>query len=129
MPKFICSYAHDIACYADFVVEAKNQKAAQRIINQALRDWKFANTDTTPCWENGATNKRVFVQGLAPKEATDSTLEELTGDQHLFSPHTHLCTRCGKHADDDLGGKHTLPDLVIEIRPANQLNERRTIWD
>ena len=77
MPKFVCSYAHDIACFADFVVEAKNERAARRIIGRVLRDGKFADVDATPCWENGATNHRVFVQGEAAEHAPDATLEEL----------------------------------------------------
>jgi translation elongation factor EF-Ts len=101
MPKFVCSYAHDINCYADFVVEAKNQKAAQRKITQALLDGKFENVDTTPAWENGSTNERVFVQGPADKHSVSTTFEQLTGREHVFSPHTHLCIRCGIHANDD----------------------------
>lgn len=77
MPKFVCSYAHDIACFADFVVEAKNERAALRLIRKALREGKFANVNATPAWENGSTNERVFVQGQAGPHATDTTLEEL----------------------------------------------------
>jgi hypothetical protein len=100
MPKFICSYAHDIACFADFVVEAKNEKAAQRQIRKALRAGKFADVDVTPAWENGATNHRVFVQGEATEHATQTTLAELIGEQHRFSTHTHRCLRCDRHAED-----------------------------
>jgi hypothetical protein len=102
MPKFICSYAHDIACYADFVVEAKSERAALRQIRRALKAGQFENVDTTPCWENGPANDRVFVQGEAPEPASEITLEELIGKEHRFSPTTHLCIRCGIHADDDL---------------------------
>jgi hypothetical protein len=102
MPKFICSYAHDIACYADFIVEAKSELAALRKIRKALKAGKFENVETTPCWENGPTNDRVFVQGEATEPAPDTTLEELIGRDHLFSPTTHLCIRCGISADDDL---------------------------
>ena len=101
MPKFVCSYAHDIACYADFVVEASSERAALRLIRKALRDGKFANVDATPCWENGSSNERVFVQGVASEHSPDTTLAELIGQEHLFSPHTHVCIRCGQHADDD----------------------------
>ena len=86
MPQFVCSYAHDIACYADFVVEARSERAALRQIRQALRDGKFANVDPTPCWENGASNLRVFVQGAAGEHAPASTLAELIGEAHRFSP-------------------------------------------
>jgi len=102
MPKFICSYAHDIACYADFVVEAKSRLAAMRKISRALKTGKFENVDTTPCWENGPTNDRVFVQGEATEHGPDTTLEDLIGKEHLFSPKTRLCIHCGIHADDDL---------------------------
>jgi hypothetical protein len=100
MPKFICSYAHDIACFADFVVEAKNERAAMRQIRKALREGKFADVDATPAWENGTTNERVFVQGVATEHAPDTTLAELIGEQHRFSIHTHRCLRCDRHADD-----------------------------
>jgi hypothetical protein len=101
MPKFICSYAHDIACYADFVVEAKSQKAALRKIRQALKAGKFENVNATPCWENGSTNERVFVQDVATEHSPATTLEELIGREHVFSPQTHFCIRCGIHADDE----------------------------
>jgi hypothetical protein len=101
MPKFVCSYAHDIACFADFVVEAKSEKAALRKINKALRAGEFENVDATPAWENGPTNERVFVQGVATEHSTDTTMEQLIGQEHLFSPHTQRCIRCGKSAEDD----------------------------
>jgi hypothetical protein len=101
MPKFVCSYAHDISCFADFVVEAKSEQAALRKIKKALRDGKFESVEATPCWENGATNERVFVQGVASEHSPDTTLEQLVGQDHLFSPHTHVCVRCGKSAEDD----------------------------
>ena len=65
MPQFVCSYAHDIACFADFVVEAKSERAALRKIKKALRQGKFAAVNAAPAWENGSTNERVFVQGPA----------------------------------------------------------------
>lgn len=101
MPKFVCSYAHDIACYANFVVEASSERAALRKIRKALRDGKFAKVDATPCWENGSSNERVFVQGPASEHSPDTTLAELIGEQHLFSTHMRRCLRCGRHADDD----------------------------
>lgn len=101
MPKFLCSYAHYIACYADFVVEAKSEKAALRQIRKALREGKFANTDATPCWENGSTNERVFVQRPADENEALTTLAELIGEAHRFSPQTNRCIHCGRHADDD----------------------------
>ena len=101
MPKFICSYAHDLACFADFVVEARTERAALRQISKALRDGKFVNVNATPCWENGSSNERVFVQGVADDHAPDTTLAELIGEEHQFSPHTRHCVRCGQHAEDD----------------------------
>jgi len=101
MPQFVCSYAHDIACYADFVVEARSERAALRQIRQALRDGKFASVDPAPCWENGASNARVFVQGVATEHAPATTLAELIGEVHRFSPQTRCCIHCGRHADDD----------------------------
>jgi aspartyl aminopeptidase len=80
MPKFICSYAHDISCFADFVVEAKSEAAAFRKIKKALRDGKFENVDTTPAWENGSSNERVFVQGPADEHSHYSTMEEVAGE-------------------------------------------------
>jgi len=78
MPKFNCSYAHDIACFADFVVEAKNEKAALRLIRKALREGRFENVNTTPAWENMPTHHRVFVSGPATHPDTDPTLDEIT---------------------------------------------------
>jgi len=101
MPKFVCSYAHDIACFADFVVEAKTENAALRKLRKALREGKFDNVDAAPAWENGTTNERVFVQGEATEHAPDTTLEQLIGQDHLFSPRTGCCVRCGQHADDN----------------------------
>ena len=101
MPKFVCSYAHDIACFADFVVEASSERAALRKIRKALRDGKFANVEATPCWENGASNERVLVQGPDSGHSPDTTLAELIGEAHRFSPQTSRCIHCGRHADDD----------------------------
>ncbi len=101
MPKFVCSYAHDIACFADFVVEASSERAALRQIRKALRDGKFANVDATPCWENGASNDRVFVQGVAEEHSPATTLAELIGEEHRFSQQTRCCIHCGRHDDDD----------------------------
>ena len=101
MPQFVCSYAYDIACYADFVVEAKTQRAALRQIKKALRDGRFADVSAQPCWENGSSNERVFVQGVATEHAPETTLAELIGEEHRFSPQTRCCIHCGRHADDD----------------------------
>jgi hypothetical protein len=78
MPKFVCSYAHDIPCYADFVVEAQSGKAALRKLKKALRERKFESVEAEPWWENGPENERVFVQGLAKPHSTETTFEQLT---------------------------------------------------
>ena len=78
MPKFACSYAHDIACFADFVVEAADEKAALRMIRRALRSGRFETLSADPCWENGPTHHRVFVQGPASEYSPTTTLDELT---------------------------------------------------
>jgi len=78
MPKFVCSYAHDIPCYADFVVEAKSENAALRKIRKALREGKFNGVEAEPWWENGPENERVFVQGPAKEHSTETTFEQLT---------------------------------------------------
>jgi hypothetical protein len=101
MTKFVCSYAYDIACYADFVVEAKTEKAALRQIRKALREERFENVSADPCWENGPDNERVFVQGPATEFSPTTTLDELTGREHRFSLHTGQCVRCGRDAADD----------------------------
>ena len=101
MPKFVCSYTCDIACFADFVVTAKSKKAALRQIRKALREGKFENVTARPAWENGTTNERVFVQCVATEHSPDTTMEQLIGQEHLFSPYTHHCVRCNRHAEDD----------------------------
>jgi hypothetical protein len=101
MPKFVCSYAHDIARFADFVVEAETEKAALRKIRKALREGKFQAAETTPYWENGPTNERVFVQGPAKEHSTDVTLEQLVGEEHVIGYYTHKCVRCGRSADEN----------------------------
>ena len=106
MPKFLCSYAHDLACFADFVVEATSERAALRQIRKALRDGKFANVNVQPCWENGSSNERVFVQGVADEPAPAPMLAELIGEEHLFSTNTHRCIRCDRHANDDAVEHH-----------------------
>jgi hypothetical protein len=77
MPKYVCSYAHDIACFADFVVNAKNKKAALRQIRKALREGKFRNVTAEPAWENGTVNERVFVHCIATEDSPETTLEQL----------------------------------------------------
>lgn len=101
MPTFVCSYAHDIPCFAEFVVEAKSEKAALRKIKKCLREGKFQFVETSPAWENEPVNQRVFVQGLAKKHSPDTTLEQLTDQGHVFSPETAICLRCGRSEEEN----------------------------
>lgn len=41
----------------------------------------------------------VFVQSPATEFAPTNTFDDLTGREHLFSPHTHACVRCGQSAE------------------------------
>ena len=86
MPQFVCSYAHDSACFADFVVAATSERAAWRQIRKALRNGRCADVNAQPGWENGATHQRVFVQGLADEHALSTTLAELSGEESPVSP-------------------------------------------
>ena len=36
MAKFLCSYAYDVPCYADFYLEAENEEAAEKLIQEKL---------------------------------------------------------------------------------------------
>lgn len=101
MPKFVCSYAHDVPCYADFVVEAKSEKAALRKIRRALKDGKFQTVETEAYWED-SRNERVFVQGLAEEHSTETTLEQVIGEGHVINGY---CSRCGRNVED--GQTHT----------------------
>ena len=101
MPQFVCSFAHDISCFADFVVEAKSEKAALRKIRKALRQGKFQTVETTPSWENGPSHERVFIQGPADPDTTLTTLAQLVGEEHVFGHYTHTCIRCGRSADEN----------------------------
>lgn len=77
MPKFVCSYAHDIPCFADFIVEVESEAEAQTQIAQALREGKFATVDAEPWWENGPANERVFVLRPAAEGDAYPTLAKL----------------------------------------------------
>jgi hypothetical protein len=90
MPKFICSYAHDIACFADFTVEARSERAALRQIRRALKAGRFNNVDPSPCWENGPANQRVFVQGQATEYAPTTTLAEIINERKSHGSHHSL---------------------------------------
>lgn len=80
MPQFVCTYAHDIPCYADFIVEANSEAEAQQQIEQALREGKFESVEAEPWWENGPENSRVFVKCPATKGDSYPTFAELTAE-------------------------------------------------
>jgi hypothetical protein len=65
MPKFLCSYAYDVPCYADFYVEADTEEAAEKLIQEKLESGAFSGVAGNPCWENAGDNERVFVSGEA----------------------------------------------------------------
>lgn len=66
MPRFLCSYAYDISCFADFTLEAETEAAAQTQLEAMLARGCFENVAAHPCFENGPDHERVFVSGLAP---------------------------------------------------------------
>jgi hypothetical protein len=83
MPKFLCSYAYDVPCYADFCVEAESEQAAKKLINEKLESGAFSGVSGEPCWEN-AGNDRAFVSGEAAEQGDPgvSLGELLTGSNH-----------------------------------------------
>jgi hypothetical protein len=68
MPKFFCSYAYDVPCYADFHVEAESEDAAQKLIQEKLESGAFSGVSGSPFWENAGENERVFVSGEVSHE-------------------------------------------------------------
>jgi hypothetical protein len=81
MPRFLCSYAYDVPCYADFYVEADSEEAAEKLIQEKLEAGAFSGAVGDPCWENAGENERVFVSSEAA-EGDDAgiLLEELLAD-------------------------------------------------
>lgn len=65
MPRFLCSYAYDVPCYADFYVEAENEEAAEKLIQEKLEAGAFSGVVGSPCWENAGENERVFLSSEA----------------------------------------------------------------
>jgi hypothetical protein len=68
MPRFLCSYAYDVPCYADFYVEADNEKAAEKLIQEKLEAGAFSGVVGKPFWENAGENERVFVSSEAAED-------------------------------------------------------------
>lgn len=69
MPKFNCSYAYSVPCYADFMVEAENEEAAEKIIQEALENGCFASVSGDPSWGD-TSDDRVFVSGPTEHEGS-----------------------------------------------------------
>jgi len=84
MPKFLCSYAYDVPCYADFYVEADSEEAAEKLVQKKLKAGAFSGVTGEPFWENAGDNERVFVSGEAGEDdkAGVSLDELLTGASH-----------------------------------------------
>lgn len=79
MPKFLCSYAYDVPCYADFYVEADSEEAAEKLIQEKLEAGVFSGVVGRPCWENAGEIERVFVSSEAGKDDDPGvSLDELT---------------------------------------------------
>ena len=68
MPRFLCSYAYDVPCYADFYVEAASEEAAEKLIQEKLEAGAFSGVVGNPCWENAGENERVFLSGEAAED-------------------------------------------------------------
>jgi hypothetical protein len=81
MPKFLCSYAYDVPCYADFWVEAPDEAAAEKLIQEKLEGGAFSGIVGSPCWENAGENERVFVSGEAAEDDDPGvSLDELLSE-------------------------------------------------
>ena len=87
MPKFLCSYAYDVPCYADFYVEADTEEAAEKLIQEKFEAGAFSGVVGKPCWENAGENERVFVSGEAAKDDDPGvSLDELLAETEHPSP-------------------------------------------
>lgn len=81
MPKYFCSYAYDIPCYADFYVEAENVTEAEKLIRQELESGAFSAVNGIPFWEGAGGNDRVFVSGkVTDDNDPGASLDELLSD-------------------------------------------------
>jgi hypothetical protein len=87
MPRFLCSYAYDVPCYADFYVEAESEEAAQKLIQEKLEAGAFSGVVGSPFWENAGENERVFVSSdAAEDDDVGVSLEELLVGSENPSP-------------------------------------------
>ena len=81
MPKFFCSYAYDVPCYADFYVEAESAEAAEKLIKEKLESGVFSGVRGAPFWENAGGNERGFVSGkVADADDPGISLDELLAE-------------------------------------------------
>ena len=76
MPKYSCSYAYSVSCFADFTVEAETEAEAEKLIKTALAEGKFQNVECDVNWDN-IDDHRVFVSGEATDFSPSTTLEDL----------------------------------------------------
>ena len=83
MPKFRCSYAVDIPHYFDFTIEAANEDAATKLINDALGADTFDEVNLRACHEN-EHDPRVFIcSPVMPGDVPDDQI--LVHDKGQFS--------------------------------------------
>lgn len=68
--RWLCSYAYDVPCYRDFVVEAETEEEARQKIEKALADGVFTDVMVKECLDNWISeSERVFVSNqLGPDE-------------------------------------------------------------
>jgi acetyl/propionyl-CoA carboxylase alpha subunit len=91
--RFRCSYAYDISCYRDFIVEAPDEAAAQKLMDEALAAGKFdgvtassnfdSNTVNHRCFDSNTVNHRCFVSGPEDNgiiDPTEPTLEQVLAE-------------------------------------------------
>ena len=71
--KYVISYSYNLPHYADFVVEARNQKEALRKAKQSLREGRFKEMGGQP--NDTVEDERVFV--LKPADEDDESLEHI----------------------------------------------------
>jgi hypothetical protein len=87
------------------------QASACAFIQHLLQKFSFAGGVTFE-WSHDCTKPKTDAYGGGAAFVTATEIEmfstsewlaEVTGQrQHVFSPDTHLCSKCGIHADDDL---------------------------
>jgi len=96
MPKYLMSYAYDVAWYADFTVEAGSRKEAEAMAKEALNDGRFSNVVGCEFLENN-TNHRVFCCGKARGDDSGETMEELILRSDPQPTTTHVTQHLSTH--------------------------------